>query len=61
MEKLLISIVLLIIVVLPFVASGFFRDRFCKNCGTIMHIHYDPEEDDNIWQCPKCGRSYLIK
>lgn len=38
-----------------------FRKQFCKRCGTRMDKYFDAEEDAEVYQCPMCGRSYLIK
>lgn len=38
-----------------------FISRFCPDCGTKMDSFYDPEEDAEVYQCPVCGRSYIIK
>jgi predicted RNA-binding Zn-ribbon protein involved in translation (DUF1610 family) len=26
-----------------------------------MEKYYDPEEDAEVYQCPKCGRCYIIQ
>jgi predicted RNA-binding Zn-ribbon protein involved in translation (DUF1610 family) len=26
-----------------------------------MDKYYDPEEDAEVYQCPKCGRLYIIE
>lgn len=31
------------------------------SCGARMDRHYDVEEDAEVFQCPRCGRCYLIK
>lgn len=49
------------IVALLVIAFDVYMTRFCKKCGTKMNKHYDPEEDAEVYQCPNCGRSYIIK
>jgi predicted RNA-binding Zn-ribbon protein involved in translation (DUF1610 family) len=58
-----IAIIVLIWLVLMGIIIGYdiYSTRFCKNCGTRMNRHYDIEEDAEVYQCPCCGRSYLIK
>ena len=34
---------------------------YCRNCGSRMDRYFDPEEDAEVYQCPCCGRSYIIK
>ena len=34
--------------------------KVCPYCRTKMDSYYDPEEDAEVYQCPKCGRTYLI-
>ncbi len=38
-----------------------YRKSHCRHCGAKMNRHYDTEEDAEVWQCPKCGRSYIIR
>lgn len=33
----------------------------CKHCGTRMDKYFDAEEDAEVYQCPCCGRSYIVK
>lgn len=35
--------------------------QYCRHCGTKMNRYFDPEEDAEVYQCPTCGRSYIIK
>jgi predicted RNA-binding Zn-ribbon protein involved in translation (DUF1610 family) len=48
------------IVVLIAIAADIYLDRFCKKCGCKMNRFYDMEEDAEVYQCPKCGRCYII-
>lgn len=49
-----------IIIAVGFIISDL-MSRYCSACGTRMDKSYDPEEDAEVYQCPKCGRSYIIK
>lgn len=60
MEYLYITLAVIIAIFISVIISEY-RSRFCSDCGTKMDRHYDPEEDAEVYQCPKCGRSYIIK
>ena len=60
------TIILIILVIMLFAAMALAifdltHPSRCKNCGTKMNRYYDADEDAEVWQCPVCGRSYLIK
>lgn len=55
-----IYIILIIIVAVLFaIINEEIHKRFCTDCGARMDKHYDVEEDAEVWQCPRCGRSYI--
>jgi predicted RNA-binding Zn-ribbon protein involved in translation (DUF1610 family) len=49
------------LLILLAIAAARYMDRFCKFCGCKMNRFYDSEEDAEVYQCPNCGRSYIIK
>lgn len=49
----------LLIIALASIGYDIYRRQFCKNCGSRMDHLYDVEEDAEVYQCPKCGRSYI--
>ena len=48
----------IIIVMISIIIEEYTRSH-CSSCGAKMNRHYDPEEDCEIYQCPKCGRTYI--
>lgn len=60
MEYLYIALAVIIAIFISVIIEEY-RSRFCRDCGIKMDRHYDPEEDSEVYQCPKCGRSFLIK
>lgn len=60
MEYLYITLAVIIAIFISIIISEY-RSRFCRDCGTKMDCYYDPEEDAEVYQCPCCGRSYIIK
>ena len=49
----------LIIVVLVAIVIEEYTRSHCTSCGAKMDRYYDPEEDCELYQCPKCGRHYI--
>lgn len=49
------------LVVLLLIGLDIYRARFCRYCNAKMEKYYDPEEDAEVYQCPKCGRCYIIQ
>lgn len=60
MTYIYIILAAIIMIVLSIIYEEY-KSRFCKNCKAKMNRHYDPEEDCEVYQCPCCGRSYIIK
>lgn len=58
-----IIVICIISLVIAIICIGYdiYTRTFCRNCGCKMSRFYDPEEDAEVYQCPKCGRSYIIK
>ena len=61
LTKIIIAIATAAILVIIVIAIDILKPRFCKSCGTKMNRFFDFEEDAEVYQCPQCGRSYLIK
>lgn len=47
-------------IVLLSIAIARYRRSYCRYCGAKMQKFYDIEEDDIVYQCPNCGRTYII-
>lgn len=60
MDLITLFAILFMIVVATIMVDNY-RTTHCRKCGTKMNMYYDEEEDAPVYQCPKCGRSYIIK
>ena len=60
MHYVYLSAAIIIAVMLSVIIGEYFKSH-CSSCGAKMDRYYDPEEDCEVYQCPKCGRSYLIR
>lgn len=59
--KIIFILAIVVVLTIAIVIVDVIAPRYCKNCGTKMTRLYDEEEDAEVYQCPQCGRSYLIK
>lgn len=61
MKIILIILTILLIVSIALAIYDIKHPSRCKHCGTRMNRYFDADEDAEVFQCPCCGRSYLIK
>lgn len=59
--RIVFILAIVVVLTIAIVIVDVIAPRYCKNCGTKMIRLYDEEEDAEVYQCPQCGRSYLIK
>ena len=59
--KFVIALIALVILIIVCAVIESHMKQYCQDCGTKMDSFYDPDEDAEVYQCPKFGRSYLIK
>jgi predicted RNA-binding Zn-ribbon protein involved in translation (DUF1610 family) len=59
--KIIFILAIVAVMMIAIVIIDIIMPRYCKSCGTKMIRLYDEEEDAEVYQCPQCGRSYLIK
>lgn len=55
---LLMSVVMAVFLLMVYM--DYYFKSHCRECGTKMDRFYDQEEDAEVYQCPKCGRCYII-
>ena len=60
MTNVLITGIVCLVLALACIGYDIYTRQFCKHCGSKMDRYYDIEEDAEVYQCPNCGRSYLI-
>lgn len=56
-----ITIAAFLVAVFLAIAISRHIQSYCRFCGSKMTLVYDPEEDAEVYQCPTCGRSYIIR
>lgn len=59
--RIVFILAIVVVLTIAIVIVDVIAPRYCKNCGTKMIRLYDEEGDAEVYQCPQCGRSYLIK
>lgn len=59
--RIVFILAIVVVLTIAIVIVDVIAPRYCKSCGTKMIRLYDEEEDAEVYQCPQCGRSYLVK
>lgn len=58
MNTVLVIITTIVVAIFGMMLIDYLRN-ICPYCRTKMEKYYDPEEDAEVYQCPKCGRAFI--